>query len=150
MQDDSIWVLVLNATRARILWGTHRNGAVQDTRLVLRSENRKLRSFLTGGPGRGIAPGRVGRRVSVATDLNPLRDDAHAFVREVIAVLEAHRRAGDFNRLAIFSPPEMLAILRAELPGALKAQLVVEAEENLVQEPEAVLMNVVAQEVFGP
>ena len=147
MQDDSIWVLVLNATRARILWGTHRNGAVQDTRLVLRSEDRKLRSFLTGAPGRSAAPGRG---ASVAADPDPLGDDAHAFAREVIAVLEAHRRAGDFNRLAIFSPPEMLAVLRAELPGALKAQLVVEAEKNLVQEPEAVLMNEVAQEVFGP
>ena len=62
--------------------------------------------------------------------------------------METHRRAGDFDQLAVFAAPEMLGIIRAELSDGLKEKIITLASKYLAHEAESDLAKVVAQEVF--
>ncbi len=63
---------------------------------------------------------------------DPVGEDQRDFVRQVIALLESHRRAGDFDRLAIFAEHDMLGQLREMMPKALADMVVREVPKNLL------------------
>ena len=60
------------------------------------------------------------------------------FAHDILGFLELHRRADDFERLAIFAGPLMLGVLQMALPASLKRILVAERALNLItlHEPE--------------
>lgn len=150
MNRDSIWGLVLSATRARVLRGLRQEKLPQAAELVIRAQNLRLRALMREMPGPVDALAKTERAAPMRRCRDALREDATTFVREVVMLLEAHRRAGDFDHLVIFSSPEMLEILRAELPKALKLKVTAEIAGNLMHEPEARLIKMVSDTVVGP
>jgi hypothetical protein len=111
MGGDLFWIVVMNATRARILrTGLHPPGAGDPGELVLRCAHRQLRALLAGkAPPDGPAV---------------LRRDMQDFRERVIDVLCTHLAAGDFVRFALVADRDTLARMRDALPRALAVRLV--------------------------
>lgn len=149
MKPDRIWCLVLNSTRARILRDLRRDASTSGPELVLRTEHRALRDIMSDKPGRSFASAGGGRRSAMEYRSDSLRDDERAFVAEVIALLESHRRAGDFDRLAVFASPEMLGLFREATPALLQSRIMMEEQKNLMHESETGLARTVSTLVFG-
>lgn len=156
MDAGNLWILVMNATRARILRGLPgalppaavsgpANGTASPTELVVRARQPYLRELLSGTaaapPGallpRGRAPAADWRR--------PLDADEALFCRQVSMMLEAHRLAGDFDRLAVFATPDMLERLHEAMPAGLRERVTAEIAENLVALPAAALSGRIAE-----
>ncbi|MFC2969177.1 host attachment protein [Acidimangrovimonas pyrenivorans] len=109
----------MNTSRARILRGL--DGARADGRappsgaeLVMRADHRHLRAALDLD-GAAMPPPGDG-----ATALDR---DSEAFVHAVLTLLDTHRRAADFDRLAVIAPPEMMDILEREMSPLLRRRL---------------------------
>lgn len=135
MKPPKLWVLVADASRARIV----RNFApsqklVEDTELVVRSEHRRLKEIMTDKPGRSFAP--VGsRRSSMEYRSNPVREDEKSFARTIVDMLNIHRLAGDFDQLAIYAAPRMLGDLHRILPASLRRVTIAEVPKDLTKLP---------------
>lgn len=121
--SSKTWVLLLNGARCRVLRGISGKSEDTPTELVLRSEARNLRQIMSDKPGRSFSSAGGGRRSAMEYACDPITEDQREFIRQVISLLESHRRAGDFDRLAVFAEPDMLGQLRHMIPPAL-AQLV--------------------------
>lgn len=127
------WALVLNGSRCRILRGVSSKGIKVPTELVLRSEARNLRDIMSDKPGRSFTSSGGGRRSAMEYGSDPLAEDQREFIRQIISLLESHRRAGDFDKLAIFAEHEMLGHLRQMMPQTLTDMVIREVPKNLVQ-----------------
>ncbi|MDP2063781.1 MAG: host attachment protein [Phaeovulum sp.] len=140
MKRDTFWALVMNSTRARILRGVRKGGHQGAPELVLRAPHRALRGILSGVPRDAAPPPGPGRCPALQCTSDPVREDATAFVEEVVVLLETHRKAGDFDRLAIFASQEVLGTLDKHLTAGLKAVTSSEVARDLMQESEPDLM----------
>jgi protein required for attachment to host cells len=126
------WALVLNGARCRILRGVSRKGDVAPTELVLRSESRNLRDIMSDKPGRSFASAGGGRRSAMEYGSDPVAEDQREFMGQVIALLESHRRAGDFDKLVVFAEHDMLGLLRHMMPQSLADLVIREVPKNLL------------------
>jgi protein required for attachment to host cells len=143
MKQETLWALVLNTTRARILRGVRADIHDGPAELVLRTPHRALRDIMADKPGRAATSAAGGRRTALEYSSDPVHEDAVAFAKEAVTLLETHRKAGDFDRLAIFASEEMLGIIRKELTDGLKAVIATEVAKNLMHESEGDLMRIV-------
>lgn len=100
--------------------------------LVLRSDSRNLRNILSDKPACSAASKRGGHGSEARYPGDPLAEDRRDFIRQIIALLESHRRAGDFDTLAIFAEPEMLGHLRQMMPQTLAYLVIREVPKNLL------------------
>lgn len=126
------WALVLNGARCRILRGVSGTAVGVPAELVLRSESRNLRDIMSDKPGRSFASTGSGRRSAMEYGSDPLAEDQREFIRQIIALLESHRRAGDFDKLAIFAEHDMLGHLRQMMPQTLSDLVIREVPKNLL------------------
>lgn len=136
------WVLVIDGTRCRILrrLDPAANGKPAD--LVLRSENRNLRTMMEQrpthrialhGPEAGIfAATGTGRIAPTGETADPVAEDRREFFGQIISLLESHRRAGDFARLIIVSEAEFLGPFMRMMPKALADLVLREVPKNLL------------------
>ncbi len=130
LNKSKLWVLAMNSARARILRDLAGDGG--QTELVLRSEAHKLRDIMADKPGRSFSSMGGGRRSAMEYGSDPLAEDEREFIRQVIAVLQSHRRAGDFDALAVFAEHEVLGRLRQLMPSILKDMVIKEVPKNLL------------------
>jgi protein required for attachment to host cells len=130
MMRPRIWALVSNGVRARVLRGLEGTHAEDPLELVSKARSEHLLAALSDRSGDGPPAG--------LRTADPVRRDMLEFAREMLDMLERHRRAGDFDRLAILAEPRMLAILRQELPATLHKVLILERAAGLIHlsEPE--------------
>lgn len=98
------WALVIDGARARILRNIAGASPGMPAELVLKCESRAMRALLDSGAPPGPA--------AVLAD----RAD---FLRDVMRLLEAHRRSGDFTALEVFADTALLEGLRAAMPPGL-------------------------------
>lgn len=141
------WALVINGARCRIVRGVPARDTDALTELVLRSESRNLRDIMSDKPGRSFASKGGGRRSAMEYASDPVVEDQKEFIRQVIAVLESHRRAGDFDRLAVFAEHDMLGHLRLMLPQTLSDLVIAELPKNLLHLSAQGLAEAVTREV---
>ncbi|AXQ95576.1 host attachment protein [Cereibacter azotoformans] len=132
VREEDTWALVLDSTRARILRGLPRRGPPSTAELVLKCESHKLRDLMSDKPGRSFASFGGGRRSAMEYGSDPLMEDERTFLREVVAVLETHRRAGEVHQLVIFAEPHSLGLMRTMLPPALRRLVRCEMPLNLI------------------
>lgn len=149
MYKPRTWALVADGVRARILRGRETGGPPPEppTELISRSRSQNLRDFFSDRPGRLHAAARSGRRSAMEDGPDPIRQDMQDFAREIVDRLDSHRRAGDFERLAIFATPTMLGLLRDEMPRALRGTVILEMSRNLVPVGEMELRHLVREEI---
>lgn len=151
MRKPRIWALVADGVRARILRGLEDGTPSSDPpgELVSRSRSQHLRDLMAGKPGRSRSPDRSGRSPAMDDGADMVRHDMQDFARELLARLDSHRLAGELERLAIFAAPDMLGILRAEMPRSLRARVFLERAQNLMPLDETELREVVKAEIQG-
>ena len=128
MNGSRTWALVMNGVRARILRGVANGDGEDHVEIVSRAALRHMRDMLARQTGPGVD--------REDTEGDSVARDMQEFAAETGEVLEQHRRAGDFARLAVFAEPRMLAVLRAELPATLRKAVVLELPLNLITLPE--------------
>lgn len=145
--SSRIWAVVMNGTRCRILRGLATNSDDALTELVLRSEFRNLRDIMSDKPGRAFIPTGGARRSAMIYSSDPVAEDQRAFICQVIALLDSHRRAGEYDRLAVFAESDILGHLRLMLPGTLRDMVMREVARNLVQLPATDLQDAILQEL---
>lgn len=139
MTDTATWALVCDAVRARIVRDLEDGALKAPGELVSRARSPHLRRFLSDPDLPGPASDLRRRGPSEHDATGPLLDDMREFGRETLIRLDRQFRAGAFRRLALFAPPRMLGILRAELPEALRGVVVHESAVDLVGLPEDAL-----------
>lgn len=142
-----LWALAMNSARARILRGLDGNGEGAMAELVMRSESPKLRDIMADKPGRSFTSMGGGRRSAMEYSSDPVAEDAREFVRQVIALLESHRRADDFDSLAVFAEPDTLGYLRQLMPAPLREKVIKEVPKNLLHLSSHELPQVIAKEI---
>lgn len=125
MNDKRTWALVMNSTRARILCGLANVDGEERIEIVSRASLRHIRDVLAGLSDPSDEEQRQAQSDAVIHDMQD-------FTAETGALLERHRRAGNFARLAVFATPRMLAILRTEFPATLRTAIFLEQEMNLI------------------
>lgn len=96
-------------------------------------------------PGRSFASKGGGRRSAMEYSSDPVAEDQREFIRQIISLLESHRRAGDFGRLAIFAEHDMLGQLREMMPQSLADLVVREVPKNLMHLSEQDLLEAVSR-----
>ncbi|WP_167767262.1 host attachment protein [Jannaschia formosa] len=141
------WFLVISETRARIVRGLPAPGAAPAAELVIRAPHRNLHEIMADKPGRSFSPGSAGRRSAMENGSDPLLRDKVEFLHQALALVEAHRRAGSFDRLAIVAGPRMLGLVRAELSTSLRGIVSREIALNLGGLPEAALPDALRREM---
>lgn len=141
------WALVINGARSRILRGISGGGDNALAELVLRCESRNLRGIMSDKPGRSFASMGGGRRSAMEYASDPIAEDQREFIRQIIALLESHRRAGEFDRLAIFAEHDMLGHLRQMMPRTLAELVIREVPKNLLHLSTQDLAQVVSREL---
>lgn len=122
MGDDLLWIVVMSATRARILRaGLRPAGAGEPGELVLRCAHRGLRAMLAARPP--------------AEGPAVLRRDMQDFTSRVIDLLCTHLVAGDFARFALVADRDTLSRMLTALPRALSGRLAAAREGELTHLP---------------
>jgi protein required for attachment to host cells len=145
------WALAINSSRSRIVRGLGQEADGAPVELVLRSEARHLRDIMSDKPGRSFASTGGGRRSAMDYAGDPIAEDQREFIRQVIAVLDSHRRAGEFDKLAVFAEHDMLGHLRQMLPQTLRDMVICEVPKNLLHLSPHELPKVISHELqHGP
>ncbi len=123
------WVLVLGTSLARIVRDLQGAGAPARSELIVRAPNNHLRRMIADGSIwlRMRAEGRPDLGAGWAV----LAEDDGEFVRQVVALLERHRRSGDLGRLSVIAVPRMLALLRDTMTTSLRTLVDREVAGNL-------------------
>lgn len=115
--SSGLWILVVDAMRARII----RRAPVQSGRtqadLVMRSDMPNLRLVIDRN-AESLGIDETGARLA------SLYRDEQSFLRQVIGLLEAHRSAGDFDMLAILAETAIAAQFDCLLPARLRETVV--------------------------
>lgn len=139
------WALVTDGLRARILRGLEAGIGTPDPPTELIAQARARHLWAVGRETRSPAAGagNPGVYQAPAPPGDPLRHEMQDFARDIAADLDRHRRAGDFRRLAILAPPEVLPILRGERPRLLHAAVFLEHPVNLMPMGEGALRSAV-------
>ncbi len=88
-----------------------------------------------------------GRRSAIEYASDPVAEDQKEFIRQVISLLESHRRAGDFDRLAIFAEHDMLGHLRQMMPQTLAGLVIREVPKNLLHHSAQDLAEAISREL---
>lgn len=145
--NSRTWALVMDGTRCRVLRGLATTKEDALTELVLRSEFRNLRDIMSDKPGRSFSSMGGGRRSAMEYSSDPITEDQREFIRQVIALLDSHRRAGEYDRLAVFAEHDILGHLRLMLPGTLHDMVICEVPKNLLQLSAADLRDAILQEL---
>ena len=142
-----IWALAMNGARARILRGLQPPSDALPAELVMKSEARHLRDIMSDKPGRSVSSGSAGRRSAMEYAGDPLAEDQRDFIRQVIALLESHRRAGEFDHLVILAEHDVLGSLRHLMPAPLGAMVLRQVPKNLLHLSPQDLHRAAAQEL---
>ncbi len=149
MEARRRWVLVLGTTLARILRelpGSERFGRSE---LVLRATHYRLQRMILDTRDDLHAPNGPDRRQAVADARAMIEEDEWEFVRLVVAILEAHRRSGDFGALSVIALPRTLARFREVMPRSLRHTIDHEIAGDLAHAVPAVLSELVRREIGG-
>lgn len=129
----TVWVLVADASRARIFEAESRLGPIRELHDLVHPASRVREQGLVSdspGQGRGHALGG-GPGHSVGHEHDASRTEEERFAREVAESLARACAKGRFQRLHVLAAPRFLGLLRKRLDGATRALLVSEHDLDL-------------------
>ena len=78
---------------------------------------------------------------------DPVAEHHREFIRKALDLLESHRRADEFDKLAVFAEHDMLGYLRQLMPKSLRDLVIREVPKNLLHLSEHELAKVVSHEL---
>lgn len=139
MRKPVIWILLADATRARVVRIPQHSHDFQqaplETTLEVSAEHRPLREIMADRPGRSFTS-ITGRRSAMEYRSDPVRDETRSFATSIMSAVEARFKRGDFDQLVICAPPRMLDALRETMPEALAAVINSAVAKDFTKLPE--------------
>jgi protein required for attachment to host cells len=127
---SSIWVVVADASRARIFSAEKPNSALEEVQTLTHPASRLHEGDLVAErQGRERNPGGGGHEGGHEQEAK--EEEANRFAIEVNDVLEAARNANRFYKLYVVAAPSFLGLLRKQQSAPLKRLLAEEVSKNL-------------------
>ena len=131
MPKPIVWVLVADATRARLFQLEQPQQSLTpalDEELI--GSNLQSREIASDRPGRTFDSAGE-RRHAKEPPTDPARHAQGEFARDVVRLLDAKREARAFERLVVVAPPQFLGDLRALMPQQLQESVSAELAKDL-------------------
>lgn len=115
-----MWIVVADGSTARILEGPGPIGTLNEVTDLSHEESRlKNRDFDTDRPGRSMDDVGLGKtrkaKSAYEPEETPKQKEKQRFAREIAQILEEGRLNGEFEKIALISPPKFLGMLRKAL-----------------------------------
>jgi protein required for attachment to host cells len=130
MSKQKIWIVVADATRARILEVNDKGVGIEPAlERVPIGSNLPSREIASDRPGRTLDRAGEGRHAK-APPTDPARHAKAEFAQALAELLDGERKKDSFGRLVIVAPPQFLGDLRAKVSDPLRE--LVEAEIDKV------------------
>ena len=147
MKPLRIWVLVADGAHARIVRNAFHHSEMGEPleELVFSAPHKRLREIMADKPGRAFASADSRSRSAMEYRSDPVHEEQQAFAGMLVSVLEEHRLASDFDRLAIIAAPRMLGDLRDAMPAGLSEITVAEVPKDLTKLTDLELREAIAQ-----
>jgi protein required for attachment to host cells len=125
------WVLVADSASARIFSMTGPRSSLQEIETLDHPEGRlPAQEINADRPGRSFASAGK-RRHAMEREVDPKKQAAITFAREIVERLESARAQGDLERLILVAAPEFLGLLREHLSSETKRAVENEFALNL-------------------
>jgi protein required for attachment to host cells len=138
---DTVWIVVADAARARILSCEGRAcHGLKDVEAFSHSESRaQSQDLVSDRPGRGWASASGDARHAMDQPTDPAHHERERFARIVADRLKAAHNQGAFKHLALVASPSFLGVLREVLDRHVAQVICVEVAKNVVkvESPEA-------------
>jgi protein required for attachment to host cells len=135
MPKPIIWVLVADATRARLFQVEQPQQTLTPASgEELIGSNLPSREIASDRPGRSFDRGGQGRHV-MEPSTDPARHAQEEFARDVVRLLDEKRKRGSFDRLIVVAPPQFLGDLRTLMPRQLQEAVNAEVAKDLSKLP---------------
>ncbi len=132
MQPKRIWIVVTDGGMCRFLASEKRNADPAIAMPDLNMPNPPTREQGTDKPGRTFES--IGNRRSAYEPPADWHEQAKRdFAREIAGLLKEKSRNGDFDKLILVAPPEMLGNLRPLLSPETKEKLLGEVNKDYTQ-----------------
>jgi len=133
---SSIWVVVADASRARIFSAEKPNSALEEVQTLTHPASRLHEGDLVAErQGRERNPGVGGHEGGHEQEAK--EEEANRFASEVNDALEAGRVANKFYKLYVIAAPSFLGLLRKLQSAPLKKLLAEEVSKNLTTQSPA-------------
>jgi len=130
---SAIWVLVADNSRAYIFFGSKPGGNLEEVTSFEHAESRMHEQKLTSDlPGRAFDSGGQGRHV-MGKSVEPKRQEAIVFAKQLVNYLEAGRKRGQYGKLYVIAAPALLGLLRKQYTPALVSMIADEVDKDLTQ-----------------
>ncbi len=147
MEKVTTWVVVADATRARVLENIGPgSGLVEVPEAVFEGPNRPDRKIVSDRPGRSFDSHGHGRH-AMEPDTDPARYEKQQFAREIAAWLDKAARRGDFDRIAIVAAPRTLGDLRATLSHVVQERMVCDLAKDLTMARPAAIVDALGDKI---
>lgn len=127
-----IWVIVADASRARIFNAPKGKGLLHELETLCHPEGRLHEGDLvTDKPGRDRNTASGGGSHDMGHEASAKEEEAERFASQVNDALESARIKGNFVKLYIIAAPAFLGLLRKHQSAPLKKLIVEEISKNL-------------------
>ena len=126
-----IWVVAADKTRARIFSASSARGPLLEVETLAHPEARlHERDLTTDGPGRNSDSTGQGRH-AMGHAVEPKRQEAINFARQVCDTLESGRISDRFHKLYVIAAPAFLGMLREAMADSTKQLVAGEVDKNI-------------------
>jgi protein required for attachment to host cells len=136
MKRTKTWVLVADATRARILAPEHAGRAFKTVEgMTFSHEDPKTSEVVRDRLPRTFES--VGHtRHAITPQIDPHREEKREFAKELADILSAELGKKSFDRLILVAPPQMLGDLRPHLSDAVRKVVSASLDLDLTKTPD--------------
>ena len=132
---DTVWILVADSARARILRCEGRTGRrLHDVEALVRGEARQHdQDLVSDRPGRGWANAGGDGRHAMDPPTDPVAHERALFARTLAERLKQALGERSFEHLVIVAEPSFLGTLRDALDREVAKRISVELDSNIVR-----------------
>jgi protein required for attachment to host cells len=132
---DTVWIVVAEAARARILSCQGRTcRELKEVEALAHTESRlRSRDLVSDRPGRSWADAAGSGRHAMAEPTDPATHELARFARMVVDRLQAAHHQGLFKHLVIVAAPTFLGALREAMDRPLAQTVRAEVAKNVVK-----------------
>jgi len=128
------WVMVANATRARLFELTGRHAPLAELQALVWPEARlKGHEIESDRPGRAFSS-RGNQRHAMEPGLPPKEEEAMHFAKHLVQLLQQGLDAHRFDELCVVASPHFLGLLRSEMGTVLKRAVTHDLVKDLTME----------------
>jgi protein required for attachment to host cells len=137
MKPTKTWILIADASRARVLEQVGKGNALSEVAgLRFEHDVPATHELVDDSQGRTMTSARGGKRHAFAPKSDPNREAKRHFMQDLAAILEERLAAGAFDRLMLVAPPQALGDLRAAISAKVADKVFADVHKDLTKVPD--------------